>query len=102
MKCLSLGSAEDDEDVPDLYKYLEELESAETDLDGPHHPPELFTQPEHKHNFNNIQLLKYEVEEEHVQPYVDEFEEGAKDEVLVVGDISLEEIQVREELCVCY
>lgn len=80
--------------MPDLYRYLEALNTADTDLDGPHSPPQLFTQAEHKHNYNNIQLLKYEVEEEKVQGYVDEFETEAKDDVLVVGDISLGEIQV--------
>ncbi|XP_067943495.1 uncharacterized protein [Watersipora subatra] len=92
------GKAEDFDDLPDLYRYLEALESAETDLDDHQKPPDLFNQPEHKHNVNNIKLLKYEVEEGHVQSYVEDFETKAKDEVLVVGDISLEEIQKEERL----
>lgn len=85
---------EDSEDLPDLYRYLAALESADTDLDGPHKPPSLFDQPDHKHNYNNISLLRYEVEEELMQDYVDEFETGSKDDILHVGNISLEEIQV--------
>ena len=86
--------AEDEEDLPDLYRYLEALDDGSTDLDGVHEPPSLFNQPQHKHNYNNISLLKYEAEEDTTKPYVDEFEHGIQEDVLVVGKISLEEIQV--------
>jgi len=84
----------DAKDLPDLYRYLEALNTAESDLDGPHEPPQLFSQPQHKHSRNNIQLLTYEADEERVQEYVSEFEAAAADEILTVGKISLEEIQV--------
>lgn len=93
--CIFTVQPEDDNDLPDLYRYLEALDNADTDLDGSHEPPELFhPESEHRHNFNNISLLKCEAEEEEVTPYVEEFDKGTKDDVLMVGKISLEEIQV--------
>ena len=97
--CASVTSfeapAEDDDDLPDLYRYLDALGTADSELDGPAQPPELFhPEAEHRHNYNNITLLKCEVEEEEVTPYVDEFDKGTQDDVLMVGKISLEEIQV--------
>lgn len=90
---------EDDNDLPDLYRYLDALDTADTDLDGPHEPPELFhPEAEHRHNYNNISLLKCEVEEEEVTPYVDEFDAGTQEDVLMVGKISLDEIQVTSRI----
>lgn len=73
---------------------MKALQTADTDLDGPHEPPSLFTQAEHKHNFKNISLLTYEVKEDQVQDYLKEFDDQIEDDVLHVGKITVEEIQV--------
>lgn len=41
--------------------------------------------------------LKLEIEKCELDPYLDHFEEGVKDEVVMLGQISLEEVQEEEK-----
>ena len=47
-------------------------------------------------NFFFIEL-KLEIEKAELGEYLDEFEEGVKDEVVMLGQISLEEVQEEEK-----
>jgi hypothetical protein len=47
-------------------------------------------------NFFYIEL-KLEIEKAELGEYLDEFEEGVKDEVVMLGQISLEEVQEEEK-----
>ena len=40
-----------------------------------------------------------QLQEDDLSPYLDEFEKGVRDEVILVGDINLEEVQVRHKIC---
>ncbi len=98
-KCLSTGIVfteppEKDDTLPDLYHLMDTLEDGQTDLEVESEPPSLFTRPEHVPNFKKISELKLELEEDDIGPYVEEFDEGVKDDVLMIGSISLEEVQV--------
>ena len=86
---------ERDDTLPDLYRLMDSLEDGETDLDARADPPSLFTRPEHLPNYKKISDLKLELEEEDIGPYMEDFDEGVKDDVLMIGSISLEEVQVR-------
>lgn len=48
------------------------------------------------YNFFFIEL-KLEIEKAELGEYLDEFEEGVKDEVVMLGQISLEEVQEEEK-----
>lgn len=41
--------------------------------------------------------LKLQIEKSELGPYLDDFEEGIKDEVVMLGQISLEEVQEEEK-----
>ena len=70
------------------------LEDGGSDLESQRAPPSLFTQPEHVPRYKKISELKLRLEEEDIAPYVDDFEEGIKDDVLMIGAITLEDVQV--------
>lgn len=60
-------------------------------------PQSLFNRPEHLEQYKSISTLKYRVDNSEVKPYVEDFENVARDDVLMIANISLEEIQV----CLC-
>ena len=85
---------ERDETLPDLYRLMASLEDGQTELDTRHEPPSLFTRPEHVSKYKQITDLRVQLEEEHIGDYVGEFEEGVRDDVLMIGSIALDEVQV--------
>ncbi|XP_072021333.1 uncharacterized protein [Amphiura filiformis] len=84
------------ENLPDLTKLMDELDGGESDLEAERAPPELFKRPEHEPNYKTISSLKIEMEEEPIDPYITRFEDDIKDDVLMIGNISLEEVQEEE------
>lgn len=86
-----------DETLPDLRRLLDSLEDGETDLETKEDPPALFTGPTHIPHFTKISELKLEIEKAELGEYLDEFEEGVKDEVVMLGQISLDEVQEEEK-----
>ena len=56
--------------------------------------PSLFAHPDQVTSFKKISDLKMEMEQTDIDNYVEKFETGVKDDVLLIGDISLEEVQV--------
>ena len=57
--------------------------------------PSLFQIPTHIQNYKKIADLRMQIEDEELDPYVDEFHTGTQDDILMIGNISLEEIQVK-------
>ena len=92
--CVITVSPYRDETLPDLYRLMDALETGKTDLDTVDEPPSLFTRPEHVPNYKKISELKLELEEEDIQPYVENFEDEVRDDVLMIGSIKLEDVQV--------
>ncbi|KAL5014640.1 hypothetical protein ScPMuIL_008910 [Solemya velum] len=84
--------------LPDLYRLMETLEGGDTELESKlRHPPALFTRPEHVPNYSKISELRMAMEEASIEPYVDTFEEGVQDDVVMLGSISLDEVQDEEQ-----
>ena len=84
-----------DEALPDLQRLLGDLESGGGDGGG--HlvaPPSLFTRPEHVASYEQITELKLQMEEAQIDDYLSQFEAGVRDDVLMIGSIRLEDIQV--------
>ena len=70
------------------------LDSGETQLETSAPPPPLFEPEEQREKQRQVQELKVGLADEPIGAYVDEFEKRMEDEVLMIGNISLEEVQV--------
>ena len=84
------------EALPDLYKLLDSLQEGDSELVARRAPPTLYTRPDHVTKYKKISELRTEIEQEEIDPYVKEFEDGIRDDVLMVGSIRLEDIQDEE------
>ncbi|KAH3752765.1 hypothetical protein DPMN_187391, partial [Dreissena polymorpha] len=85
-----------DSTLPDLYRLLDTLEKDEGDLSDLRQPPSLFSRPEHVDKYQKITKLRLEMEEQEMAPYLHQFEEGVRDDLLMVGNVSLEDVQAEE------
>lgn len=92
----SIISPENDDDFPDLQNLLQSLEKGDTVLENHVQPPSLFSRPEHISNYEKISELQLEMEKEELSAYLAEFEREVEDEVIMIGSISLEEVQEEE------
>ncbi|KAL3889356.1 hypothetical protein ACJMK2_001700 [Sinanodonta woodiana] len=86
-----------DDTLPDLYRLLDSLETGEGDLDAQRQPPSLFTRPEHIPSYEKITELRQRMETEEMSPYLEHFEEGIKEDVVMLGHIKLDEVQEEEK-----
>ncbi|XP_069105787.1 capping protein inhibiting regulator of actin dynamics-like [Argopecten irradians] len=86
-----------DKDLPDLYRLLDTLEGGDNELETERQPPALFTRPEHLPRFKKISELKQEIVDAELGPHLEQFEEGVKDDVVMLGQISLEDVQEEEK-----
>ena len=82
------------DDLPDLDDLLGTLDSGETQLETSSLPPPLLEPDEQKEKQRQVQELKVGLAEEPIGAYVDDFEKRMEDEILMIGNISLEEVQV--------
>ena len=89
-----LDPPERNKDLPDLYRLINSLEEGTTDPDDDTEAPSLFARPEHVPNYQKISELRIQLEEDEIKPYIVDFDSNVQDDVLMVGNISLEEIQV--------
>ncbi|KAJ8020621.1 hypothetical protein HOLleu_40259 [Holothuria leucospilota] len=82
--------------LPNLDALLDTLDGGESDLETETEPPHLFQRPEQEPNYQEISNLRSTLEAESIDPYVDRFDDSIRDEVLMIGNISLEEVQEEE------
>ena len=59
-------------------------------------PPSLFSRPENIDNYKTITDLRLQIEEADIEDYIRGFERGVKDDVLMIGSIGLEDVQVSQ------
>lgn len=85
-----------DESLPDLHNLLRTLEEGDTDLEIRRQPPSLFARPEHVPNYEKISELRLQIEKEELAAYLADFERDVQDDVVMLGSISLEEVQEEE------
>ncbi|PIK53786.1 hypothetical protein BSL78_09280 [Apostichopus japonicus] len=84
------------EELPNLVNLLDTLDGGESDLETETEPPHLFLRPEQEPNYREISHLETTLKDELIDPYVDRFDDSIQDEVLMIGNISLEEVQEEE------
>lgn len=61
--------------------------------------PKLFSRQEHEEKYDKIAQLKTELHDEEVEPFLEQFYDAVTDDVLQIGSISLEEVQVSFKQC---
>lgn len=84
------------EDLPDLDMLMGTLDGGESELETTASPPPLIL-PEEKHaKQRRIDELKQGLANEPIELYDEEFEKRIEDEVLMIGNISLEMVQEEE------
>ena len=82
------------DDLPDLDMLMGTLDGGESELETTAAPPPLIL-PEEKHaKQRRIDELKQGLANEPIDDYDDEFEKRMEDEILMIGNISLEMVQV--------
>ena len=85
------------EDLPDLDMLMGTLEGGESELETTASPPPLVL-PEEKHaKQRRIEELKQGLANEPIDLYDEDFEKRMEEEVLMIGNISLEMVQVQLE-----
>ena len=84
------------EDLPDLYEVMDSLETDDIHLNLKTSPPPLFENEEQEHMHKRVNELKQGLAEEEIQMYLDEFEQKVEEEILMIGTVSLEDVQMEE------
>ena len=92
---LPLVAPPKNEDLPDLDMLMGTLDGGESELETAASPPPLIL-PEEKHaKQRRIDELKQGLANEPIELYDEEFEKKMEDEILMIGNISLEMVQVQ-------
>ena len=87
------------EDLPDLDMLMGTLDGGETELETSASPPPLIL-PEEKHaKQRRVDELKQGLANEPIDLYDEEFEKRMEEEILMIGNISLEMVQVQLFYC---
>ena len=80
--------------MPELYEYLGSLDNGDTELESKGIPPSLYDNDQHRNTQRNVEDTKLAMAEEEIGWYLEEFEKRVEEEVLMIGNISLSEVQV--------
>lgn len=82
------------EDLPDLYEVMGSLDTDEIQLNLKTSPPSIMDSDQQKIHQKQVLELKQGLAEEEIKVYLDEFEKQVEQEILMIGNISLEDVQV--------
>ena len=83
------AAPEEEKQIHKLVVTLTDAESEdETDA------PELFSRQEHGERYGKIAQLRTELHDEPVEPFLEQFHDAVTDDVLQIGSISINEVQV--------
>ena len=88
---------ESQKDLPDIYGLLQSLDEDEQDLLNSRSlaHPSLFDSDKQQAKYKYIDELKLQIADSAVDRYVQDFNQNVEDEILMIGSVSLEEVQVR-------
>ena len=87
------------EDLPDIDSFANDLENEESGLGAGKPPPMLYDNLQQKEMHKYVEDLRQTVADEEIAAYLVEFERKVEDEIIEIGDISLEDVQVTDILC---
>ncbi|EDO30431.1 predicted protein, partial [Nematostella vectensis] len=83
-------------DLSDIDEVMGKLDGGETELETTSPPPPVIKPEEKEPQTRRIQELKQGLAEEPILEYIEEFEKKMQEEIVMIGQISLEEIQDEE------
>ncbi len=81
-----------------MYEFLGSLDHGDTELESKGVPPSLFNNEQQRHMHQSVDKIKLALAEEEIGAYLEEFERHVEEEVLMIGNIGLEEVLVRVHL----
>ena len=82
---------ESEKDLPDIYALLESFEEDKVNLLNSQN---IFDSEKQKAKYQYIDELKLQMADSTVEKYVDDFHQNVEDEILMIGSITLEDVQV--------
>jgi hypothetical protein len=88
---LLFPGAGSEKDLPDIYALLESLEEDKVTLLNSQN---IFDSEKQKAKYQYIDELKLQMADSTVEKYVDDFHQNVQDEILMIGSITLEDVQV--------
>ena len=88
---ISCLGPEREKDLPDIYALLESLDEDKVNLLNSQN---LFDSEKQKGKYEYIDELKLQMADSAVEKYVEDFHQNVEDEILMIGSISLEDVQV--------
>jgi hypothetical protein len=87
---LLFPGAGSEKDLPDIYALLESLEEDKVTLNSQN----IFDSEKQQAKYQYIDELKLQMADSTVEKYVDDFHQNVQDEILMIGSITLEDVQV--------
>ena len=88
---LLFPGAGSEKDLPDIYALLESLEEDKVTLLNSQN---IFDSEKQKAKYQYIDELKLQMADSTVEKYVDDFHQNVEDEIVMIGSITLEDVQV--------
>ena len=83
------------EDLPDPYETIDTLDTDDIELNQKTSPHSILESDQQSIYNKQVQNLKQGLAAEEIMVYLDDFEEQVKQEILMIGNISLGEVQVQ-------
>jgi len=84
------------DDLPSIDKFDDSLEDEDSGLGTEKPPPLLYDNAQQKEMHKYVDELKQSVADEEIAAYLEEFEKKIEEEIIEVGDISVEDVQEEE------
>ena len=86
------------DDLPSISKFDDSLEDEDSGLGTEKPPPLLYDNVQQKEMHKYVDELKQSVADEEIAAYLQEFERKIEEEIIEVGDISVEDVQVSDSI----
>eukprot|EP00794_Sanderia_malayensis_P012036 gene12036-13278_t len=84
------------DDVPDIDEFMKTVEDEDSGLGAKTQPPPLYENAQQKEMHKYVVELQQKMADEEISAYLDEFERRVEEEIIQIGDISLEDVQEEE------
>ena len=94
LACMFLPDLAQSDDLPSIDKFDDSLEDEDSGLGTEKPPPLLYDNAQQKEMHKYVDELKQSVADEEIAAYLEEFEKKIEEEIIEVGDISVEDVQV--------
>ena len=91
---LLITDLKESDDLPSIKKFEDGLENDESSLGTEKPPPLLYENLQQREMHKYVEELRQSVADEEIAAYLEEFERKVEEEIIEIGEISLEDVQV--------